>query len=291
MSPESKTRRIVVEHAYKVYGTSDDRVHALDDVNIEVADGEFVCIVGPSGCGKSTLLWSISGLMPLTQGRILLGGEEIRKPRDEIGLVFQDANLLPWRTLMENIKFPLEIKRLPIAQYEERIEAWLREVGLTGFQDRYPGELSGGMQQRASIVRCLTFDPSVVLMDEPFAALDALTREDMNQLIQQLWMETGKTIIFVTHNIDEAVFLADRVILLSARPGRVAREFSIELPRPRDIDMRYDPEVAKLLGEIKRSMEGGPGTAPRTTWPAREEDSELRCELSGVVVPPGTRWT
>lgn len=257
MSPESKTRRIVVEHAYKVYGTSDDRVHALDDVNIEVADGEFVCIVGPSGCGKSTLLWSISGLMPLTQGRILLGGEEIRKPRDEIGLVFQDANLLPWRTLMENIKFPLEIKRLPIAQYEERIEAWLREVGLTGFQDRYPGELSGGMQQRASIVRCLTFDPSVVLMDEPFAALDALTREDMNQLIQQLWMETGKTIIFVTHNIDEAVFLADRVILLSARPGRVAREFSIELPRPRDIDMRYDPEVAKLLGEIKRSMEGG----------------------------------
>jgi NitT/TauT family transport system ATP-binding protein len=257
VSPESKTRRIVVEHAYKVYGTSDDRVHALDDVNIEVADGEFVCIVGPSGCGKSTLLWSISGLMPLTQGRILLGGEEIRKPRDEIGLVFQDANLLPWRTLMENIKFPLEIKRLPIAQYEERIEAWLREVGLTGFQDRYPGELSGGMQQRASIVRCLTFDPSVVLMDEPFAALDALTREDMNQLIQQLWMETGKTIIFVTHNIDEAVFLADRVILLSARPGRVAREFSIELPRPRDIDMRYDPEVAKLLGEIKRSMEGG----------------------------------
>ncbi len=248
---------MTVEHATKHYKTETGSVHALEDLSIEVGKGEFVCILGPSGCGKSTLLWAMSGLHDLSSGRVVLNGIPVAGPRAEIGMIFQDANLLPWRNLRENILFPFEIKKLDPAPFEGRIQGFLQEVGLAGFEKKMPRELSGGMQQRASIVRCLSFDPDVILMDEPFGALDAFTRDEMNLLIQRLWMETGKTIVFVTHNVSEAIFLADRVVVLTPRPGRLAHVFPIDLPRPRTIEMTFEPAFIRAIIEIKRTIETG----------------------------------
>ena len=255
-APAGQARPIamVVEHATKYYKTQTGSVHALEDLNLEIAEGEFVCILGPSGCGKSTLLWAMSGLHELTSGRILLNGTPVTGPRPEIGMVFQEANLLPWRNLEQNIRFPFEIKKINPQPYEARIKALLEEVGLAGFEKKYPRELSGGMQQRASIVRCLSFDPGVILMDEPFGALDAFTRDEMNLHIQKIWMETKKTIIFVTHNVTEAVFLADRVVVLTPRPGRLAHIFPIDLPRPRTIEQTFEPDFIKIVLEIKDTI-------------------------------------
>jgi NitT/TauT family transport system ATP-binding protein len=231
-------------------------VHALEDVSIEVNDGELVCILGPSGCGKTTLLWAMSGLHALSRGRVLLDGTEVRGPRPaEIGMIFQEANLLPWRNLRQNLEFPFEIKHKKPA--EERIKALLAETGLDGFEKSMPRELSGGMQQRASIVRALAQDPEVLLMDEPFGALDAFTRDEMNLLLLRLWAETRKTIVFVTHNISEAIFLADRVVVMTPRPGRVARVYDIDLPRPRTIEMTFEPSFIALVQEIKLAVETG----------------------------------
>jgi NitT/TauT family transport system ATP-binding protein len=231
-------------------------VHALEDVSIDVHDGELVCILGPSGCGKTTLLWAMSGLHRLTRGRVLLDGTEVRGPRPrEIGMIFQEANLLPWRNLRQNLEFPFEIKhRKPD---EQRIRTLLEETGLAGFEKSYPRELSGGMQQRASIVRALAQDPEVLLMDEPFGALDAFTRDEMNLLLLRLWADTRKTIAFVTHNISEAIFLADRVVVMTPRPGRVARVYDIDLPRPRTIEMTFEPSFIALVQEIKLAVETG----------------------------------
>ena len=248
---------LTIEHATKHYTTRSGSVHALDDLSFTVDQGEFVCILGPSGSGKSTLLWALSGLHDLTSGRIVLNGTPVTGPRPEIGMVFQDANLLPWRTLWKNVLFPFEIKRIKSKSYEPRIRALLDEVGLTGFEQKMPRELSGGMQQRASIVRCLAFDPSIVLMDEPFSALDAFTRDEMNLLLQKIWMETGKTILFVTHNITEAIFLADRVIVLTPRPGRLAHIFRVDAPRPRSLEQTMSPEFTRLALEIKRTITAG----------------------------------
>jgi NitT/TauT family transport system ATP-binding protein len=246
-----------VQHVSKHYKTGTGSVHALEDLSLEIAQGEFVCILGPSGCGKSTLLWGMSGLHDLTSGRILLNGTPVTGPRAEIGMIFQDANLLPWRNLWQNIQFPFEIKKIDSRPYEGRIRGLLDEVGLAGFEKKMPRELSGGMQQRASIVRCLSYDPGVILMDEPFGALDAFTRDEMNLLIQKIWMETGKTIIFVTHNVSEAIFLADRVVVLTPRPGRLAHIFPIDLPRPRTIDMTFHPDFIHVVKEIKNTIETG----------------------------------
>lgn len=251
-----------VEHATKYYKTKTGSVHALEDLSLEIAEGEFVCILGPSGCGKSTLLWAMSGLHELTSGQIILNGTPVTGPRPEIGMIFQDANLLPWRNLWQNIRFPFEIKKIDPKPYEDRIRSLIDEVGLTGFEKKYPRELSGGMQQRASIVRCLSFDPSIILMDEPFGALDAFTRDEMNLLIQKIWMETGKTIIFVTHNVTEAIFLADRVVVLTPRPGRLAHIFPIDLPRPRSIDITFTPEFIKIVLAIKNTIVHGAYTGP-----------------------------
>jgi NitT/TauT family transport system ATP-binding protein len=258
-------RRIAmsVEHATKYYKTKTGSVHALEDLSLEIAEGEFVCILGPSGCGKSTLLWAMSGLHDLTSGRIVLNGTPVTGPRPEIGMIFQDANLLPWRNLEQNIRFPFEIKKINPKPYEPRIRHLIDEVGLTGFEKKYPRELSGGMQQRASIVRCLSFDPSVILMDEPFGALDAFTRDEMNLLIQKIWMETKKTIIFVTHNVTEAIFLADRVVVLTPRPGRLAHIFPINFPRPRSIEQTFTPEFIKIVLEIKDTIIHGAYAGPR----------------------------
>jgi NitT/TauT family transport system ATP-binding protein len=198
----------------------------------------------------------MSGLHPLSGGQILLDGKPITGPRPrEIGMIFQDANLLPWRNLRQNIEFPFHIKHKPIDR--ERITRLLAETGLSDFERSFPRELSGGMQQRASIVRALAQDPAVLLMDEPFGQLDAFTRDEMNLLLLRLWSESGKTIAFVTHNISEAIFLADRVVVLTPRPGRLARIFDIDLPRPRTIQMTMQPPFISQIQDIKAVVEAG----------------------------------
>lgn len=256
MSSVEGAAKLEIRGATKIYEAKTGPVHALHDFSLDVTAGELVCILGPSGCGKTTLLWAMSGLHALTRGEILLDGSPITGPRPaEIGMMFQDANLLPWRNLRKNIEFPYEIKKQAVDV--ERIETLLDEVGLNGFESSYPRELSGGMQQRASIVRALAPDPGVLLLDEPFGALDAFTRDEMNLLLMRLWSETKKTIVFITHNISEAIFLADRVVVMTPRPGRLARVFDIELPRPRTVDMTFEPEFIALIQEIKRVVEIG----------------------------------
>ena len=255
-SPNGRVVRLRAVKASKVYQAKTGTVHALDDFSLDVAEGEFVCILGPSGCGKTTLLWAMSGLHALSGGEILLDGTPVKGPRPhEIGMMFQDANLLPWRNLRKNIEFPFEIKRRPVDH--ERIESLLVEVGLEGFDHAFPRELSGGMQQRASIVRALAQDPGVLLMDEPFGALDAFTRDEMNLLLLRLWSETGKTIVFVTHNIGEAIFLADRVVVMTTRPGRLAKIFDVDLPRPRTIEMTFELSFIETIQKIKAVVESG----------------------------------
>jgi NitT/TauT family transport system ATP-binding protein len=248
--------KLRIEHASKTYATKTGPVHALEDFSIDVDAGELVCILGPSGCGKTTLLWALSGLHALTSGRILLDGTPVEGPRPaEIGVIFQEANLLPWRNLRQNIEFPFEIKKRRVDA--ERIDGLLRETGLEGFERSMPRELSGGMQQRASIVRALAQNPGVLLMDEPFGALDAFTRDEMNLLLMRLWSESGKTIVFVTHNISEAIFLADRVVVMTPRPGRLAHVYDIELPRPRTVEMTFEPGFIELVQDMKRTVETG----------------------------------
>jgi NitT/TauT family transport system ATP-binding protein len=254
------TAKIRVVDATKVYETKSGPVNALEGFSVDIRDGELICILGPSGCGKTTLLWAMSGLHALTRGQVLLDDQPIAGPRPrEIGMIFQDANLLPWRNLRQNIEFPFEIKRE--TKDRERIAGLVEVTGLAGFEGAMPRELSGGMQQRASIVRALAQDPAVLLMDEPFGALDAFTRDEMNLLLLNLWSETGKTVVFVTHNIGEAIFLADRVVVMTSRPGRLARIYDIDLPRPRTIEMTFEPAFIGLIQEIKRTVEAG---GPRT---------------------------
>jgi NitT/TauT family transport system ATP-binding protein len=254
--PNGKTK-IVIDNATKVYQTRSGQTHALDNFSATIQEGEFVCILGPSGCGKTTLLWAMSGLHALTSGTISLDGTPIKGSRPEIGMVFQEANLLPWRNLKQNILFPFEIKRLNPQGYKDLIQHLLETVGLAGFENKYPRELSGGMQQRASLVRCLSFDPSVMLMDEPFGALDAFTRDEMNLLLLRLWSEQRKTIAFVTHSIIEALFLSDRILIMTPRPGRLAREFVVDLPRPRTLDMQTSPYFIEAVREIKDTIHSG----------------------------------
>jgi NitT/TauT family transport system ATP-binding protein len=248
--------KLRIEHASKIYASKSGSLHALEDFSLDVYEGELVCILGPSGCGKTTLLWAMSGLHALTNGQILLDGTPIVGPRpQEIGMIFQEANLLPWRNLRQNIEFPFEIKKRPVDA--PRVESLLRETGLVEFGGSMPRELSGGMQQRASIVRALAQNPGVLLMDEPFGALDAFTRDEMNLLLMRLWSESGKTIVFVTHNISEAIFLADRVVVMTPRPGRLAHVYEIDLPRPRTVEMTFEPAFIELVQDMKRTVETG----------------------------------
>lgn len=251
-----KAAKLVVDRATKYYETKTGRVHALDNVSLEVADHEFVSLVGPSGCGKTPLLWSMAGLHELTSGEIRLDGQTIVGPHPDIGMVFQDANLLPWRNIQRNIEFPFEISGKPVDR--QRVQKLMERVGLGGFGGKMPRELSGGMQQRASIVRALSFDPSVLLMDEPFGALDAFTRDEMNLLVEEIWIETRKTIVFITHSIPEAVFLSDKVHVLSARPGRLARTFTIPFARPRPLEIMETREFFELVNTIKAEIQHNP---------------------------------
>jgi NitT/TauT family transport system ATP-binding protein len=237
-----------------------ERLLALDNINLQVRAGEFVCIVGPSGCGKSTLLHLIAGLNSQTSGEILVDGKPVQGPGTDRILIFQEHGLFPWLTVGENVEFGMKMKGMPKAEREEKIRYYLRLVHLGKFEKSYIHQLSGGMRQRVAIARALATEPDVLLMDEPFAALDAQTRDLLHDELERIWSETGRTIIFVTHNVREAVRLGDRVVLLTFRPGRVKSEFPIDLPRPRHLE---DPEVAltarevldELRDEINRSLE------------------------------------
>ena len=235
------------------------QVLALSDVSITVRDGEFMAIVGPSGCGKTTLLNIVAGLIPYDLGSLSIDGKRIEGPGVDRAVVFQHASLLPWRTIAGNVRYGMEMqKRFDASTMRERTEYFLKLVGLTGFDKHYPSELSGGMQQRVNLARALAADPAVLLMDEPFAALDAQTREFMQAELLKIWSHARKTVLFITHQINEAVFLADRVAVMSARPGHVKGIFDIPFERPRPLALKRDPRFLQLEDAIWQMVEETP---------------------------------
>jgi len=242
---------IDVRNLRKEYSTARGPVCALDRINFDVAEGEFVAIVGPSGCGKSTLLKILAGLLAPSAGEVKLRGEEITGPRRDIGVVFQSPVLFPWRTVLDNVLLPADVQKLGRQASQARALELLAMVGLQGFEHRYPWELSGGMQQRVAISRGLIHNPAMLLMDEPFGALDAMTRESLNLELQRIWLECRETVLFITHSIAEAVFLADRVLVMTPRPGRIAEDVRIGIPRPRALDVLAIPEFAGIVGRIR----------------------------------------
>lgn len=270
-APSLNTAKVELGDICLSYRTQEgERLLALDHINLDVRAGEFVCIVGPSGCGKSTLLHLIAGLHQPTSGQILADGFPIQGPGTDRILIFQEHGLFPWLTVSENVEFGMKMKGVPKAERREKVQQYLRLVHLAKFAHSYIHQLSGGMRQRVAIARALATQPDVLLMDEPFAALDAQTRDLLHDELERIWRNTGCTILFVTHNVREAVRLGDRVVLLTFRPGRVKSEFPVDLPRPRSLE---DPEVAlaarevldELREEINRSLEAeyAAGTKPR----------------------------
>jgi NitT/TauT family transport system ATP-binding protein len=240
------------------YGEDGDGTLALQDASMRVDSGEFVAVVGPSGCGKSTLMKVVTGLWPPTAGGVIVNGKEVDRPLSITGMAFQNPTLLPWRNTLDNVMLPLEIAqpyasrfRRERATYETKARDLLTLVGLKGFEDKFPWQLSGGMQQRASICRALIHEPSLLMLDEPFGALDMFTREELWLAMQELWMARRPTVILVTHDLREAVFLADRILVMSARPGRIVAERVVELPRPRKLSMTYETYSVGLVQELR----------------------------------------
>lgn len=229
-------------------------VLVLDEMSVSVAEGEFLAIVGPSGCGKSTLLRLLSGLLRPIAGQVSFHGRPLTAPHREIGLVFQRANLMPWRTVLDNILLPLEVAGVAQAEMLERAQALVALVGLDGFADAFPHQLSGGMQQRVALARALVHEPSVLLLDEPFGSLDALTRERMNAELLRIWALNRPTVVMVTHSIPEATLLADRVLVMTPRPGQVRAEFPVALPRPRQMALTLEPEFLRLTRAIRAEI-------------------------------------
>jgi NitT/TauT family transport system ATP-binding protein len=243
------------------YGDDEDGTLALRGATLKVANGEFVAVVGPSGCGKSTLMKVVTGLWPPTAGTVVVSGREVAGPLSIVGMAFQNPTLLPWRTTLDNVMLPLEIVephrtrlRRERAAYEAKARDLLALVGLKGFEERFPWQLSGGMQQRASLCRALIHDPSLLMLDEPFASLDMFTREELWVALQDLWLARRPTVILVTHDLREAVFLADRVLVMSARPGRIVVERTVETPRPRALLTAYDPGAIALVQELREHI-------------------------------------
>jgi NitT/TauT family transport system ATP-binding protein len=228
---------------------------AVDGASFELRTGEFLSVVGPSGCGKSTLLMMVAGLIPVSAGEILIQGRKVTRPYTDVGVIFQRDALLEWRTVLANILLQIDIRRLDRSRYEAVARELLRRVGLEGFAGYYPWELSGGMRQRVSLCRALVHDPPLLLMDEPFGALDALTREQMNLDLQRIWLDDRKTVLFITHSISEAVFLADRVIVMTPRPGKVDTAIEIDLPRPRRLAMRESREFGRTVAQIRERFQ------------------------------------
>jgi NitT/TauT family transport system ATP-binding protein len=245
---------IAVRRLGKRFGAAGDAVDALTDIDFTIAEGELVVVVGPSGCGKSTLLRILAGLLPQTSGQALLHGTEITGPRRDIGVVFQSPVLFPWRSVLGNAMLPVDVQRLGREKLKTRAMDLLKLVGLDGFAHRYPWELSGGMQQRVALVRALIHDPALLLMDEPFGALDAMTREAMNMELQRIWMERRKTVLFITHSIGEAVYLADRVLVMTPRPGRILDTLMIDLPRPRGLEVMNTEAFGAYVRRIRQAL-------------------------------------
>jgi NitT/TauT family transport system ATP-binding protein len=247
---------IAIRQLSLTYGRGESRVAALREISFGIADGEFVVVVGPSGCGKSTLLKILAGLLPATAGAVDLKGQPIAGPRRDIGVVFQTPVLFPWRTVLGNALLPADVQRRDRRVMQQRALDLLAMVGLGGFERRYPRELSGGMQQRVGIVRALLHDPAILLMDEPFAALDAMTREAMSVELQRIWMQRRVTALFITHSIAEAVFLADRVIVLTPRPGTIGDQFEVDLPRPRALDVMNTEQFGQHVRRVRDALGG-----------------------------------
>lgn len=251
-SMPSKTSGIHLEGVSKTYGSGDGRVQSLRPLDFHINEGEFFVVVGPSGCGKSTLLKLISGLLAPTTGEIHVSGNKVTEPHGDVGIVFQNALLLPWRNILNNVLMPIDMKKLPRETFVPRAQELLKMVGLEGFEKKLPWQLSGGMQQRASICRALVHDPKIMMMDEPFGALDAMTREKMNVELSRIQRRTGKTILLITHSIPEAVFLADRVLVMTERPGGIAAIYDVPLGRERTLDVMSNPVFTELVARIRK---------------------------------------
>lgn len=242
---------IQLNNVAKIFYTKGGKVEALRDVNMEIGENQFVSIVGPSGCGKTTILKIIAGLTEPTTGEVYVRGQKVVNIIQNVGMVFQSPVLLKWRTVLKNIMLPIEIKKLSEKEYLEKAHNLIELTGLKGFEDKYPNELSGGMQQRVSICRALITDPDILLMDEPFGALDALTREQLNRELINIWQYKKKTVVFVTHSVNEAVYLSDKIFVMSPRPGTVIEEINVDLPRPR---IRSDPKFIALVEKILKLL-------------------------------------
>jgi NitT/TauT family transport system ATP-binding protein len=248
--------KLLIQDASVTFSSRGSSFTAVDGVNLSVRDGEFVVIVGPSGSGKSTFLMALDGLTPLSRGSISVDGVKVTGPNQNRAVVFQDASLLPWRTILDNVAYGLELAGRPKKERHDIARELISLAGLGGFESFYPSQLSGGMRQRVNIARALAADPAVLLLDEPFSGLDAQTRETMQSELLKIWDERKKTAIFVTHQIDEAVYLADRVVAFSARPARIVQEWRIPFPRPRSLDIKHSPEHRRLEDEIWQVLRG-----------------------------------
>jgi NitT/TauT family transport system ATP-binding protein len=266
---ETKNSKITIKDVSRIFfSPSGERIEALKDVNLEVEDafsaagrdiGEFRVLLGPSGCGKSTLLRMIAGLDKPTSGQVLVNGQPVTAPGKDRGMVFQKYTSFPWLTVAENVAYGMKINGVPEAQHKETVERLLKSVGLTEFADVYPETLSGGMQQRVAIARTLALRPSVILMDEPFGALDAQTRSDMQQLLLQIWDETACTILFVTHDVEEAVYLADRIFIMSSHPGTIVEDVHVPFDRPRELGLKEKSEFHELQHYVLGRLKSAPG--------------------------------
>jgi NitT/TauT family transport system ATP-binding protein len=253
-APPAQSAAIAVRHVVKTFAGR-HAVRALDDVDLAIRPHEFVSILGPSGCGKSTLLRIVAGLTPYEGGEVLVNERPVRGPSPEIGVVFQSSNMLPWLTVGQNLALGCKLRRIPAAHAAPKIAALTEMLGLKGFENNHPHQLSGGMRQRAAIGQVLALDPQILLMDEPFGALDALTRDKLNVELLRIWQEQRQTVLLVTHSIAEAVFLSDRVLVMSGRPGKVVREVRIDLPRPRLPErIKEDPRYGEYISELSRLM-------------------------------------
>jgi NitT/TauT family transport system ATP-binding protein len=253
MAPGDPTRQPLIRMlgVAKAYPSAEGEVESLKPLEFDIHEGEFLSIVGPSGCGKSTLLKLVGGLLPATRGSIEISGQRVEGPAGNVGIVFQNHVLLAWRTVLENIMLQIEVRKLPRERGLAHARELVEMVGLKGFENKYPWQLSGGMQQRASICRALVHDPAILLMDEPFGALDAMTREKMNLELQRIWSAAKKTVLLITHSIPESIFLSDRVLVMSERPGSIAAIYDVPLPRPRTLAMMGGAEFGALAQKIR----------------------------------------
>jgi NitT/TauT family transport system ATP-binding protein len=271
-----RERYIEAAEVGKVYrrGTA-EAVEAVSSVSFTLARGQFVAVLGPSGCGKSTLLMMLGGLEPVTAGHITIGGEPMTGPRTSIGIMFQDPTLLPWKSALDNVLFPIRVLKRPLDAYRSDAQQLLARVGLDGFMHKKPHELSGGMRQRVAICRTLVYDPELLLMDEPFSALDAITRDEMNELLLDLWQQYTKTALFVTHSIREAVLLADRVLVMTRRPATIVEDLTIPFPRPRPMAIGESREFNEICGHLRERIEESHNRTNRRPVETRAARPEL----------------